>query len=656
MSHASSSTAGSFRDLLLRYRGRCGLTQRQLAERLSIHRRSIQEWENGTSYPSTERLEGLIRALLQAHGLTPDVEAVEAEALWSAVEHAAPHTHPPFDATWFARLLTEHAPPGVPSARTPAPPVERTLERGTADRRYDWGEAPDTSGFVGRAKELDTLSGWVVDERCRLVAVLGLGGIGKTSLAAKLAHDVAPGCERVYWRSLRDAPPVSEWLAGAIGFLSDQQLVPPATESERIMALLQLLRDRRCLLVLDNFETLFEPGHAEGLYGGGLAGYGRLLEAAGGAGHRSCLVLTSRQAPPELAVLEAEAVRTLRLGGLSVDDAQGLLAPKQLRGTSEQWTELIAHFGGNGLALKVVSESVRDLFGGEIGDFLDEARGGTMFSGIRRLLSEQVEQSSAPEQQVLRMLAVEREPVGLSELTILAPRIGRGAVLEALEALRRRSLIERAETPGAAAFTLQSVVLEYVTDRLVEVVADEIERAQPAVLIEQPLIKAQAKEYVRLTQERLLGMPILQRLTGDSNAARVSQGLLALLDAWRGRPPEQQGYGPGNVVNLLRLLRGDLRGVDLSRLTIRQAYMAGVEAQDASLAGGRLADVVLGDAFSSPLSLALSADGAFLAVGTAAGEVWVWQVSDRKLLFALRGHTGAVMGVALSQDGRLLAS
>ncbi|MBV9545659.1 MAG: helix-turn-helix transcriptional regulator, partial [Chloroflexi bacterium] len=78
VSHASSSTAGSFRDLLLRYRGRCGLTQRQLAERLSIHRRSIQEWENGTSYPSTERLEGLIRALLQAHGLTPDVEAVEA--------------------------------------------------------------------------------------------------------------------------------------------------------------------------------------------------------------------------------------------------------------------------------------------------------------------------------------------------------------------------------------------------------------------------------------------------------------------------------------------------------------------------------------------------------------------------------------------------
>ena len=67
--------------------------------------------------------------------------------------------------------------------------------------------------------------------------------------------------------------------------------------------------------------------------------------------------------------------------------------------------------------------------------------------------------------------------------------------------------MERAETAGAAAFTLQSVVLEYVTDRLVEEVGDEIARGQPLLLVEQPLIKAQAKDYVRQTQERLIGEP-----------------------------------------------------------------------------------------------------------------------------------------------------
>jgi hypothetical protein len=81
----------------------------------------------------------------------------------------------------------------------------------------------------------------VLQERCRLVVVLGPGGISKTSLVARLAQDAAPSFERVYWRSLRDASPVAEWLTAAIGFLSGQQVVPPASESEQIGALLRLL-------------------------------------------------------------------------------------------------------------------------------------------------------------------------------------------------------------------------------------------------------------------------------------------------------------------------------------------------------------------------------------------------------------------------------
>ena len=104
--------------------------------------------------------------------------------------------------------------------------------------------------------------------------------------------------------------------------------------------------------------------------------------------------------------------------------------------------------------------------------------------------------------------------------------------------------------------------------------------------------------------------------------------------------PRKQGYGPGNVVNLLRLLRGDLRGLDLSRLVIRQAYLQGVEAQDASLSGAQLTEAVLGEAFAYPTAVALSADGAFLAAGTPTGEVRLWRVADRTLLLAVQGHSG----------------
>ena len=262
----TSGATESFRSLLLRCRGRTGLIQRDLAARAGVSLRSVQDWEAGVTLPSAERLQALIRALAEAGGLTTGHETREARELWAAVERETPRMHTPFDEARFGALL---------GGLSQAPPSQ------AAPRVQDWGEAPDTSDFVGRAEELALLQSWVLEERCRLVAVLGMGGIGKTSLAARLAQTVAPSFERVYWRSLRNAPPVSEWLAGAIGFLSDQQVVPPPSESERITALLQLLRARRCLLVLDNSETLFEPGQREGRYRAGMDGYGRVLQAVG---------------------------------------------------------------------------------------------------------------------------------------------------------------------------------------------------------------------------------------------------------------------------------------------------------------------------------------------------------------------------------------
>ena len=62
----------------------------------------------------------------------------------------------------------------------------------------------------------------MLDEGSRLVSVLGLGGIGKSLLATRLAHDFAPSFERVFWRSLRDAPTPGEWLADVLRFLAPE--------------------------------------------------------------------------------------------------------------------------------------------------------------------------------------------------------------------------------------------------------------------------------------------------------------------------------------------------------------------------------------------------------------------------------------------------
>jgi WD40 repeat protein len=639
--------AEGFRALVLKFRGRTGLSQGALARRVGVHLRSIQGWEAGLSYPSSAHVRPLIAALRAAHGFSSGQELTEAQELWTAIMRDAPHFDTPFDAAWFAELPTLERAGGLANG---------SFEASNRAVAQHWGEAPDLASFLGRAAELDVLRRWLLDERCRVVAILGLGGIGKTLLATRLARDIAPAFDYVYWRSLRNAPAPTEWLAGALRFLSPGDYIQLASDAARLDHLLEVAQSVRCLIVLDNFETVMQPGERAGRFHAGYEAFGTLLQNLAQSPHRSCLLLTSREEPVELGLLKGDAkpVRAWTLSGLGFEDARAILRDKQLSGNAEAWAALVARYGGNGLALRMVSETIHALFGGDIAAFL-EARTG-VWGGIRSLVERQLARLDDLEHEVLRWLAIEREPVSFAELAAdLGPGVDNTATLEAVGGLRRRSMLERTER--GPSLTLQSVVLEYVTEQLVEDIAHELASGELVRLLGQPLLKANARDYVRDGQERLIASPILERLIGDQGGrVPAEKRLLSLLDNMREWRFVQQGYGPGNVANLLRLLRGDLRGVDLSRLSIRQAYLQEVEAQDSSLAGAELAQSVLPESFGVPSCIALNADGAYLAIGTAAGEVCIWRVSDRRLLLSEHGHTGQVAGVALSGDGRLLAS
>src|SRR5258708_18436455 len=145
---------------------------------------------------------------------------------------------------------------------------------------------------------------------------------------------------------------------------------------------------------------------------------------------------------------------------------------------------------------------------------------------------------SAVEQTVLYWLAILREPVTLEELlAVLGTPLTRAQVLEAVEALRRRSLLERGKPRGS--FTLQAVVLEYVTTRLIAEASSEIEQGHPARLIELGFELATTREYVRQAQERLIVAPLLARLRQQ---AAVEKQRLARLDHLR----QRADYAPGH--------------------------------------------------------------------------------------------------------------
>src|SRR5205807_1901309 len=107
------------------------------------------------------------------------------------------------------------------------------------------------------------------------------------------------------WRSLRDVPTCEALLASCLQVLAPQALHNASSSLESLQdLLLEGLRSRRVLLVLDNLESFLEEGEDSGHMRPGYEGFVQVLRRIAETEHRSCLLLTSREKPSELVPLE----------------------------------------------------------------------------------------------------------------------------------------------------------------------------------------------------------------------------------------------------------------------------------------------------------------------------------------------------------------
>src|SRR6266550_3912500 len=198
----------AFGQLMLTLRTTIGLTQAGLADRLGVSRRAVAEWEAGLSYPKAERLKQLIALGVQQQAFPAGREEEEIRALWRAARQKVL-----LDEAWLHDLV--------------APPVPVAL-------------FPQAETLVAHA--------------------------GSEPAAFPRQH-LTPQFEAVLWRSVRDAPSCEDLVADCITFFSE---TPPAafptSLEQRINQLLARLQAHRCLLVLDNLETILASGDREGGY------------------------------------------------------------------------------------------------------------------------------------------------------------------------------------------------------------------------------------------------------------------------------------------------------------------------------------------------------------------------------------------------------
>lgn len=566
----------------------------------------------------------------------------------------------------FKAALRRNVPPATPSqppesspANTNSDPTPHssplTPHSSTSSPTISWGEAPDVSQFYGRDAEQDILYRWIESESCRLIAILGMGGIGKSTLATRVVQQLADHAEQsaactfthVVWRSLRNAPDLPTLLTDLIGILSDQQ-----ETTANLPRLLHWLRDRRCLIVLDNVETILQAGEHAGYYRDGYEDYGELFRLLGETAHQSCVVFTSREKPAEIAALEGidGYTRTLQLSG-SVATALALINAKGLNGTTEQQRELCDRYSYNPLALKIVSTTIQDLFAGDISAFL--AEDAVIFNSIRRLLDEQFQRLSDLEQSIMIWLAINRDWTEISELVQdIVPTVPKVRLLEALESLKWRGLIEN----RGHSYTQQPVVMEYVIEQLVERAITELTTAELDWLHCYALIKTTGRDYVTQSQTRLILAPVAHAVQNRFTASTLKQQLLRSLTAIRQSGTASAGYGAGNLINLCNCLKLDLTDYDFSQLAIRQADLRRRVLQRVNFTAAHFQQSVFTQTFGSIFSVKFSPDGQVLITGDNAGKIRLWSSVELSPLRTIDAHKSYIWDVAPSPDARYVAS
>jgi WD40 repeat protein len=525
------------------------------------------------------------------------------------------------------------------------------------DKRQSWGEATSVSKFYGRTEKITTLNQWLLIERCRLVVILGMGGVGKSSLSVKLAKQIQDNFDYVIWRTLQNSPPINQFLASLIRFLSEGQEVEanlPKSTNDRISLLIEYLRLSRCLLVLDNFESLLCGVSRAGVCREEYEEYSLLLKRIGQTEHQSCLLLTTREKPKEIATLEGEElpVRTLRLNGLKEKEGRKILIAKGLKGLEKELDTLVERYAGNPLALKVIATSIDELFGGNISEFLTQST--SIFGDIRDLLDQQFKRLSDIEKEIMYWLAINREPISLFELRedIVSP-ISTMSLMEGLESLSRRSLIEK----NATRFTMQPVVMEYVTFSLIEKVCQELQTQELNFFRRYALIKATAKDYIREFQIRLILQPVIERLlTIFMGTKSVAKYLTEILSIQQKLSYSYTGYVAGNILNLLCKMRINFKGYDFSDLTVCQADLRNVCLHDVNFQNVNFIKSVFAETLGGIMSIAFSPNGEFFAVGDSNNDIRLYRVIDNQQIIVYKGHSNWVVSLAFSPDSLTLAS
>ncbi len=316
---------------------------------------------------------------------------------------------------------------------TPQPETNQTKPQ------LNLGNAPENYRFYGRTEELNTLEKWLIGDRLRIIALLGLNGIGKTALSRQLIEQIKPHFNYIIYRSLYFTPTLDKLLTQLLSVFPKSANHPEDIE-DKISLLLNYFREYRCLLILDDCHQLFKPEQLSGIYKTGYETYQLFIKQIAKQGHQSSLILISQETPKEIALLEKNntPIRSLVLSSLG-SVAKKILKDRQLL-DEENWDTLIDNYQGNPDWLEITAVRIQDFFRGSVTEFLAYSPL-SLACSIEDKLNEQLQRLSETEKELMILLAKENDPVFLRNL-LNNLSFSPSELLNIIDSLKRRIMLE----------------------------------------------------------------------------------------------------------------------------------------------------------------------------------------------------------------------